>query len=668
MSIATPPVSPGRPAAAGAADLLDRHEAELRQALRIRRTEQKLLALYAEGKLFGTVHTCIGQEFSAVAVGRAIAPHDIVFSNHRGHGHFLATGGDVASLIAEVMGKDTGVCRGRGGSQHLQLGRYYSNGIQGGIVPVTAGLAMAQKLRGTGAIGVVFIGDGTLGEGALYETMNIASKWDLPLLIVCENNLYAQSTCQTETIAGDICGRAQAFGIEARSGNTYDWPDLLAGMEAAVAQVRKASRPLFYRIDTFRLMAHSKGDDNRPADYVQAHWDRDPLAVIERQLAGDPRWQRLAAAVDAEIEAAAAEADAAPFGCIDRPPAREASNWQPLRFNEERVVDSVQRGLGAALAADERVILIGEDIESPYGGAFKCTKDLSATYPGRVRNTPISELAIVGIGNGLALGGLWPVVEIMFGDFVTLAMDQWINHAAKFAFMFADKVTVPLVVRTPMGGKRGYGATHSQSLERHVVGVPGTDVLCLHHRFPAAELYRRLFATLDRPTLVVENKILYGKRVSAEPPPGYTLAATDERYPMVRLSPRDTPALTIVALGGMGLDAEQALAELFEADEVTADLFLPTRLYPFDVSVLADSLRTTRRLLVVEEGQGFGSVGAEIAAQAVERFGAAGLSVARVAAAESPIPAARPLEAACVPGVAHILAAARGLFHGRSDG
>ncbi len=668
MSIATPPVASGLAAAASAADLLDRHEAELRQALLIRSTEQKLLALYAEGKLFGTVHTCIGQEFSAVAVGRAINPADIVFSNHRGHGHFLATGGGIAGLIAEVMGKDTGVCRGRGGSQHLQLGRYYSNGIQGGIVPVTAGLAMAQKLRGTDAIGVVFIGDGTLGEGALYETMNIASRWDLPLLIVCENNLYAQSTCQTETTAGDICGRAQAFGIEARAGNTYDWPELLAGMEAAVAEVRHSSRPLFYRIDTFRLMAHSKGDDNRPADYVQAHWDRDPLAVIEQQLAGDPRWQRLAAAVDAEIEAAAAEADAAPFGCIDPPPTGSAINWQPVRFEEERVVDSVQRGLSAALAADERVILIGEDIESPYGGAFKCTKDLSATYPGRVRNTPISELAIVGIGNGLALGGMRPVVEIMFGDFVTLAMDQWINHAAKFAFMFADKVTVPLVVRTPMGGKRGYGATHSQSLERHVVGVPGTDVLCLHHRFPAADLYRRLFAMLDRPTLVVENKVLYGKRVSAEPPPGYTLAATDERYPTVRLSPGDTPTLTIVALGGMGLDAEEALAELFEADEVTADLFLPTRLYPFDVSVLSESLRITRRLLVVEEGQGFGSVGAEIAAQVAERYGASGISVARVAAVESPIPAARPLEAACLPGMAHVLAAARGLLHGTSHG
>lgn len=669
MSIATPPVASGLAAAASAADLLDRHEAELRQALLIRRTEQKLLALYAEGKLFGTVHTCIGQEFSAVAVGRAINPADIVFSNHRGHGHFLATGGGVASLIAEVMGKDTGVCRGRGGSQHLQLGRYYSNGIQGGIVPVTAGLAMAQKLRGTGAIGVVFIGDGTLGEGALYETMNIASKWDLPLLIVCENNLYAQSTCQTETIAGDICSRAKAFGIETQSGNTYDWPELLAGMEAAVAAVRQDSRPHFYRVDTFRLMAHSKGDDNRPADYVQAHWDRDPLAVIERQLADDSRWQRLIAEVDAEIEAAAAEADAAAFGRIDPLAAgRDGVRWQPLTFDEERVVDSVQRGLGAALAADERVILIGEDIESPYGGAFKCTKNLSATYPGRVRNTPISELAIVGIGNGLALGGLRPVVEIMFGDFVTLAMDQWINHAAKFAFMFADKVTVPLVVRTPMGGKRGYGATHSQSLERHVVGVPGTEVLCLHHRFPAAELYRRLFASLDRPTLVVENKILYGKRVSSEPPPGYTLAATDERYPTVRLSPGDTPTLTIVALGGMGLDAEEALAELFEADEVTADLFLPTRLYPFDVSVLSESLRITRRLLVVEEGQGFGSVGAEIAAQVAERYGASGISVARVAAVESPIPAARPLEAACLPGTSHILAAARGLLRKATHG
>jgi 2-oxoisovalerate dehydrogenase E1 component len=632
---------------------------ELRTALLIRRTEQKLLALFAEGKLFGTVHTCIGQELSAVAVGRSLAPDDTVFSNHRGHGHFLATGGTVAELVAEVMGKETGICKGRGGSQHLQKGRYFSNGIQGGIVPVTAGLAMAHKLRGSGGIATVFIGDGTLGEGSLYETLNIASKWELPLLVVCENNLYAQSTSQAETLAGDICARAGAFGIATRWHNTYDWQDLFVGIKDSIDDVRRTSRPVFHRVDTFRLMAHSKGDDNRPVDYVQSHWDRDPLAILERTLADDPRWQALQKEVDDEVARAAEAAERAAFGTIEPPSSADVGvSWRPLDFSEERTVRSVQRGLDAVLAADERVILIGEDIESPYGGAFKCTDQLSARYPGRVRNTPISELAIVGIGNGLALGGFRPVVEIMFGDFVTLALDQWVNHAAKFAFMFADKVTVPLVVRTPMGGKRGYGATHSQSLERHVVGVPGTRVLCLHHRYPAAELYRAIFDALDTPTFVMENKVLYGKTASAMVPNGYSLSLSDERFPTVRLSPPDSPQLTVVAIGGIGADTEEALARLFLEHEATADLFLPTQLYPFNIECLVDSLRSTGRLLVVEEGQGFASVGAEIVARVTELLGPALRAASRVAAAEHAIPAARPLEQASLPGVDRILAAA----------
>lgn len=636
--------------------------AELRTALLIRRTEQKLLALFAEGKLFGTVHTCIGQEFSAVAVGRSLTADDTVFSNHRGHGHFLATGGTVAELVAEVMGKETGICKGRGGSQHLQKGRYFSNGIQGGIVPVTAGLAMAQKLRGTGCIATVFIGDGTLGEGSLYETLNIASKWELPLLVICENNLYAQSTSQSETLAGDICARAEAFGITTRSHTTYDWQDLFVGIKDSIDDVRRTSRPVFHRVDTFRLMAHSKGDDNRPADYVQSHWDRDPLALLERTLADDPRWQALQKEVDDEVARAAEAAERAAFGTIEPPSSADVGvSWRPLDFSEERTVRSVQRGLDAALAADERVILIGEDIESPYGGAFKCTDELSARYPGRVRNTPISELAIVGIGNGLALGGFRPVVEIMFGDFVTLALDQWVNHAAKFAFMFADKVTVPLVVRTPMGGKRGYGATHSQSLERHVVGLPGTRVLCLHHRYPAAELYRAIFDAPDTPTFVMENKVLYGKMASAVVPNGYSLSLSDERFPTVRLSPPDSPQLTVVAIGGIGVDTEEALARLFLEHEATADLFLPTQLYPFNVECLMDSLRSTGRLLVVEEGQGFASVGAEIVARVSEMLSPALRAVNRISAAEHAIPASRPLEGASLPGVDRILAAAVGL-------
>ena len=644
----------------------DRHASAIGTALLIRRTEQRLLSLYSEGKLFGTVHTCIGQEFSAVAVGRAIEPHDTVFSNHRGHGHFLATGGTVAELIAEVMGKETGICRGRGGSQHLQKGRYFSNGIQGGIMPVSAGLAWGHKLAGDGAIAVVFIGDGTLGEGAVYETLNIASKWSLPLLVVCENNLFAQSTSQTQTLAGDICDRARAFGIEKRHGDTYHWQALIDDVADAVAQVRKTSNPLFYRIDTFRLMAHSKGDDNRPADYVQAHWDRDPLAIMERDFQGDARWAELERTVSEQIAEAVARADAAGFDRLEFPlKARgkgPAADWQPLDFPEERTVASVRRGLDAALAANDRVVMIGEDVESPYGGAFKCSQDLSASYPGRVRNTPISELSIVGIGAGLALAGFRPVVEIMFGDFVTLAIDQWINHAAKFAFMFADKVTVPLLVRTPMGGKRGYGATHSQSLERHLVGVPGTRVVCLHHRYPAAELLGTILSQSSVPTFLIENKVLYGRSCSARVPPGFQLLRTRGDFPTIRMSPADAPMVTVVALGGIAADAEDACVQLFVEHEVSAELLLPTQLYPIEIDAILERVAVTGRLLVVEEGQGFASVGAEIVARCAERLGSKLERASRLAALECPIPAARPLEQQCLPDAARIVAAAHSLL------
>jgi 2-oxoisovalerate dehydrogenase E1 component len=181
----------------------------------IREVEQRLLDLFAAGKLFGTVHTCIGQELTGIAIAQALQAGDIIFSNHRCHGHFLARTGNVDGLIAEIMGRQSGVCGGRGGSQHLcdVENGFFSNGVQGGIMPVAAGLAFSQQLRGQNKIGVVFIGDGTLGEGVVYETFNIAGKWALPLLIVLENNSYAQSTSQTQTLSGDILARAAAFGI-----------------------------------------------------------------------------------------------------------------------------------------------------------------------------------------------------------------------------------------------------------------------------------------------------------------------------------------------------------------------------------------------------------------------------------------------------------------------
>src|SRR3984885_13393317 len=209
----------------------------IKEALTIRAVEEKFLSLFSEGKLNGTVHTCVGQEVSAIAFAGQLKKKDFIFSNHRCHGHYIAFTGDVRGLLAELLGKASGTCGGIGSSQHLCKDNFYSNGIQGGIVPVAAGYALGNKLKENGAIGIVFIGDGTLGEGALYETMNIISKWEIPLLIVCENNFYAQSTPQHINLAGDILARAEAFGIRTDRGNTWEPENLMQQAQEAIDYV-----------------------------------------------------------------------------------------------------------------------------------------------------------------------------------------------------------------------------------------------------------------------------------------------------------------------------------------------------------------------------------------------------------------------------------------------
>ncbi len=461
----------------------------LHTAYLVRTVEEQLLQLFADGKLSGTTHTCIGQEMAAVALAAALDRRkDVVVSNHRCHGHYLAWTDDPDGLLAEVMGKATGVCGGLGGSQHLSASGFFSNGIQGGIVPVAAGLAFARKLAADGGIAAVCIGDGTLGEGVVYETMNIAAKWSLPLLVVLENNLYAQSTSQSETLAGDICARAAAFGIETMHGDTWRYQDLAELLRGAAATVRRECRPVFVRVDTYRLAAHSKGDDDRDPQEIDGYKRRDPLNqfLASEHADGEPELESIRARVARAIERAARapmlDLAAASSGT------RQASalKWRKPREEEKGTqLAAINRALGEWLAEDERALLLGEDVRSPYGGAFKATRGLSDRHGERVLNTPISEAGIVGVANGLALGGRRPIVEIMFGDFLALCFDQLLNHAAKFHGMYNGRASSAIVVRTPMGGGRGYGPTHSQNLEKHLVGVPGLRVLVLHGRAPS---------------------------------------------------------------------------------------------------------------------------------------------------------------------------------------
>lgn len=632
----------------------------LARALTIRRTEERLLKLFADGRVSGTVHTCIGQEWAGVAVCDALKPGDFVFSNHRCHGHYLAWTDDVEGLIAEIMGREAGVCGGKGGSQHLCKNGFFSNGIQGGIAPVAAGLAMARRLDRGANIAIAFIGDGTLGQGVLYETLNMAAKWSLPLLIVLEDNGVSQSTAQEETLAGSIKGRAYAFGLDVRTADTWDPAGLIATAAEAVRQIRQTRRPVMLHVRTYRLKAHSKGDDDRDAEEVLSFAQLDIL----NRLLEDPAEpiRGLLEQIDRRLDRAIELAEESPASGVDcdarvAPSSDLTPSWEPVRFQPQRTVDAIRTALDEAMADDGRIILIGEDLRDPYGGAFKVTAGLSGKYGDRVRNAPISEAGIVGIGNGLALAGWKPVIEIMFGDFITLAIDQIVNHAAKFAAMYNNQVRVPIVIRTPMGGYRGYGPTHSQSLEKHLLGLPGTRVLAVNSRWCPGRLYRTLMSTVDRPTVVIENKTLYGRRTCPDPPAGYSIAATSADFPTVRITPAGEPMLTIVAYGGLVEMAEAAMDSLVDED-VACELIIPTQLYPLDMEPIIESAARTGRVLVVEEGQGFCGFGSELIAGLACGRRVASLRAERVCAAPCSIPASRPAESAVLPSKESITQAA----------
>jgi acetoin:2,6-dichlorophenolindophenol oxidoreductase subunit alpha len=256
-----------------------------RQLYTIRRFEETVLDQFPRGIFFGTTHTCLGQEADAVGVLDGLEASDLVFSNHRGHGHFIAYGGDPYRLFAELMGKVTGVCGGRGGSQHLQWRNFYSNGVQGGISPVAVGMALAEKHKGSQAVVTVFLGDGTLGEGALYEALNMASLWALPTLFVLENNRIAQTTSSGLAVAGEIALRFRAFGIHTEELDSSDVLEILPLAGRLRQQVRQGLGPRALVLHTARFGPHSKGDDTRPeAEVAALRAQRDPLVIHAARL------------------------------------------------------------------------------------------------------------------------------------------------------------------------------------------------------------------------------------------------------------------------------------------------------------------------------------------------------------------------------------------------
>jgi pyruvate/2-oxoglutarate/acetoin dehydrogenase E1 component len=322
----------------------------------------------------------------------------------------------------------------------------------------------------------------------------------------------------------------------------------------------------------------------------------------------------------------------------------------------KRCVQALNEALHAIFASRDDVLLLGEDVLDPYGGAFKVTQGLSDAYPDRVLTTPISEASLFGVAAGMALRGQRPILEIMFGDFVTLGFDQVVNGISKFAEMYDDQVTVPLVVRTPMGGRRGYGPTHSQSLEKLLLGVPNIVVVATSECHDLAALLTHAVDD-ERPVFFIENKLMYG-RTNRRPVDGHVdelaVRESGDAYPALTFSATDFTegSATIVTYGGMLPVVLDAVTELVLEHEVFCEVVAVSQLLPMELGAVLESVARTGALVTAEEGTLTGGFGAEIAARVQgDAWSDLRAPVRRVAARDGIIPSARPLEDAMLPSV-----------------
>jgi 2-oxoisovalerate dehydrogenase E1 component len=603
---------------------------EFKKAYLIRKIEEFFLEMFKKGKISGTVHTCVGQEFTGVFASKYSELGDYVVSNHRGHGHYISFTNDIDGLIAELLGNVNGCSKGIGGSQHLFNKYFFSNGIQGGMLPIAAGLAFSNKLEKNNNISIAFLGDGTLGEGILYETLNMVSLWDIPIIFILEKNYISQSTSFEQNFSGNIKDRVIGFGIKYFSCTIYDLPNLDNVFKESFSFSRNNSKPVFIEVEVARLNSHSKGDDNRDISHIKEIRNIDPLNLfINKNKSLVENWDlEIDGIINSILDKLNRNITESSIRQINLIPNTESYTKKNIsEKNNRRFNDLIYFELEKVLKYYKNSILIGEDIENnnnfnpnEYGGAFKVTKDLSNKFPERVKNTPISEQAIVGIAIGNAMHGNVSIVEIMFGDFITLAFDQLLQHVSKFTLMYGTILEIPFILRTPMGGFRGYGPTHSQSLEKHFLGIPGLNVVALNQLVCPSEIFT-VILNQRKPVLLIENKTLYTKVLYENMIEGYNLYTVNNEnsYPVINLKPEEEYLnITIVCYGGIVDEVLKAVNLLFIENEILVDIFVITELTSTNIPGLFESINVTKKLCFIEEGSSFSSFSSEVISSLIE--------------------------------------------------
>jgi|YelNatPaOPRAMG01_1025707.scaffolds.fasta_scaffold09861_2 2-oxoisovalerate dehydrogenase E1 component len=663
----------------------------LRQILEIRALENNIANLLSKAELKGASHLYAGQEAVAVGAISALRDDDLITSTHRGHGHAHAHGDRAAKtpeekqqhfnrMMAEVLGKSGGYCKGKGGSMHIAdvaHGNLGATGIVGGNIPVAVGAGLAQKLMKTDRVVLCFFGDGAANTGNFHESLNMASLWDLPVVFVVENNQYAMSVpWKKASKLPSIANRACAYGIP---GETVDGMNPLAvrgAVKKAVDRARQGQGPSLIECQTYRWFGHSHSDPRayRTREEENEWKKRDPVKTFREELiSAGIISQEEADALEEAVSAKLAEAmrfsaaspepnpaDAytdvyAPDPWTDEDVRKEKELRERVRHDANMRQISYAQALAEAMREemlrDKRVFIFGEDV-GLYGGAYGATRGLFEEFgPERVIDTPISEATIGGAAVGAAMAGMRPVAEIMYVDFTPLAMDQIANQGAKNRYMFGGKTTVPMVIRTEGGAGRAIAAHHSQSLESLWTHFPGIYVVMPSTPYDAKGLLKMAIRD-DNPVMFIEHKMLY-KEKGPVPEEDYIIpfGVADIKRP--------GKDVTLVTYSRMVLRALEA-AEILAKEGIDVEVIDLRTLKPLDIDTVVASIKKTGRFVGVTEAYENTSFINEVMAQINEQaFDWLDAPMVRVASANVPVPRAEVLEDQAIPNTQRIIEACR---------
>jgi 2-oxoisovalerate dehydrogenase E1 component len=619
--------------------------------LKPRVIEERMLKLLRQGRV-SKWFSGMGQEAISVGVTAALQEDEYVCPLHRNLGVFTTRDCDLQQLFEQFQGKQNGFSQGRERSFHFGTNEHHIVGMISHLGPqlcVGDGIALASKLKKEKKITVAFTGDGGTSEGDFHEACNIAAVWDLPVIILIENNGYGLSTPTNEQFrCAQLADRAVGYGMK---GLTIDGNNILEvyhTIQSLAAEMRENPHPVLLECMTFRMRGHEEASGVKyvPKELFEIWEKKDPVMNYENWLIDEgiisPDYPNmLREDMDAEVRAAFDAADKQPDVIPDTakeeqeiyaPYEQVITAPEPDTRTTKRFVDALSDGLKQSMQKYDNLVIMGQDV-AEYGGVFKITDGFVEEFgKDRVRNTPICESGILSAALGLSVKGIKSVVEMQFADFVSTGFNPIVNNLAKSYWRWGQNADV--VVRMPTGAGVGAGPFHSQSNEAWFCHVPGLKVVYPSNPVDAKGL---LCAAIEdtNPVMYFEHKFLY-RSVEGEVPDAYYTTPIGKA-----VLAQEGEEISIITYG---LGVHWALEAVKESG-ISADILDLRTLLPYDKEAIEATVSKTGKAIILHEDTLIGGIGGEIVAYISEHlFSSLDAPVMRIASLDTPVPFALSLE------------------------